>query len=288
VLYNPTTPGSTTLTPQWHTNTIATVNETVFVLTNAGRLEVRSGTVGGALRWTSNPIKLKLLIPAYFNPATSPNEWTNMTALASQQVDITAIFNPASGPGLTVEANYPPAVATLRAAGGKVLGYSRSCYGRNECPENSTFTRTVNQTVEDALKYHSFYGPIDGVFIDEVSSELADLSYYQAVKEKILAVRPEWKLFGNPGTATAQEYLQVFDVLVTSESNITAPQVNWNQSYPATRQAYMFHSQTLTQLSPLIDLARSRNVGYVYVTDDVLINPYDSLPSYFPSELELL
>jgi hypothetical protein len=37
-----------------------------------------------------------------------------------------------------------------------------------------------------------------------------------------------------------------------------------------------------------IDLAVARNIGYVYVTDDTLDNPYDSLPTYWSCEVDYI
>jgi hypothetical protein len=37
-----------------------------------------------------------------------------------------------------------------------------------------------------------------------------------------------------------------------------------------------------------IDRAVARNIGYVYVTDDVLNNPWNTLPTYWTDEVDYI
>ena len=69
----------------------------------------------------------QILVPAYFYPTTS-NDWNRMGA-AAQQVSLTAILNPNSGPGKSADPNYVTATNKLLAAGGSVVGYVSTSYG---------------------------------------------------------------------------------------------------------------------------------------------------------------
>jgi len=71
-----------------------------------------------------NAHAVNILLPAYFYPFSNLNQsfWDEMTAAAGQ-VGITAIVNPNSGPGTSVNPDYTTAVDAFRAAGGRVVGY---------------------------------------------------------------------------------------------------------------------------------------------------------------------
>ena len=54
--------------------------------------------------------------------------WQSLTDSAPG-VGITAILNPDSGPGSTLDTNYTAVVGSLQAAGGRVIGYVHTSYG---------------------------------------------------------------------------------------------------------------------------------------------------------------
>jgi hypothetical protein len=59
----------------------------------------------------------------------------------------------------------------------------------------------------------------------------------------------------------------------------------WTRNYPATRFANTIYDATSSsQANTAIGLAKSRNAGYVFVTNLSQPNPYDALPSYWSSE----
>src|SRR4051794_18613488 len=63
----------------------------------------------------------ELLVPAYFYPKPG-SDWGRLDA-AAKEVTLTAILNPASGPGKVADPNYIKAASNLRAAGGSVVAY---------------------------------------------------------------------------------------------------------------------------------------------------------------------
>lgn len=71
--------------------------------------------------------EIGVLVPAYFYPvAGSP--WDDLVDAAGT-IPVTAILNPASGPGGAQDSNYVAVVDALRAAGGAVVGYVHSSWG---------------------------------------------------------------------------------------------------------------------------------------------------------------
>ena len=117
----------------------------------------------------------------------------------------------------------------------------------------------------------------------------ATLPYYENLRTSISAINPNYQVFGNAGTNTLQGYTSAADVLVTFE-NQTGYSTNildaWTANYSANQFANLLYNiSTAADMQAAITLAVSRNVGYVYVTDDNGANPWDTLPSYWNSEI---
>src|SRR5665213_2413064 len=149
-----------------------------------------------------------LLIPAYFYPKPS-GDWDRM-AIAAKSVPITAILNPVSGLGASADPVYAAAVDKLESNGGKVIGYVHTSYGK----------RSLATVEAQVLAYHSFYH-LDGIFVDEMATDAADISYYSSLYSFIKNVDPSYEVIGNPGGKTIETYLTAptADVLVDYEAN---------------------------------------------------------------------
>src|SRR3954454_10873476 len=94
----------------------------------------------------------QLLVPSYFYPAGPGDDWSRMNAAASQ-VSLTAILNPASGPGTAVDSQYVAALSSLHSSGGNAIGYVSTSYG----------SRPIATVESDIDKYMSWYS-VDGIF----------------------------------------------------------------------------------------------------------------------------
>ena len=226
-----------------------------------------------------NAHAVNILLPAYFYPSSDPNQsfWDEMTAAAGQ-VGITAIMNPDNGPGSSVNSDYTTAVDVFRAAGGKVVGYAHTSYG----------ARSQADVLSEVASYASFYN-IDGIFLDEMSNTSVDFAYYQSLYSSIKSTNPGYRIFGNPGTNTLESYLTAADVLVTFENQTgydTFTPDTWTNNYTADHFAHLLYNvnDKATMLAH-VALAADRNVGYLYITNDILTNPWDTLPQYWNAEV---
>jgi hypothetical protein len=223
---------------------------------------------------------MELLVPAYFYP-TASNDWDRLAA-AAKQVSLTAILNPDSGPGKIADPNYIKATNNLRAAGGNVVAYVSTSYG----------ARGLAAVQADIARYVQFY-KIDGFFIDEMANNLPHVNYYGTIYSYIKTLNPRYRVFGNPGTRTLEEYLMTptADSLVTLEgteaSYANAEPPFYTNRYRASRFANIVHGvPTPTAMLNDFALAVGRNVGVIYVTDNShLGNPYNRLPTYFEQEV---
>jgi hypothetical protein len=238
-----------------------------------------------ALEDRAVPANLGLLVPAYFYPSPGGADWAQLTQAASQ-VPITAIMNPNSGPGTAYDPNYATAVNQLRDAGGQVLGYVPTGYGK-----------VPLKTVETEIKeYHNWYH-IDGIFLDEMAAPGATaaqtraiISYYSKLDSFIHNLQPSWNDVGNPGVNVPASYInqQAADELVTFENNTPYSSYQppaWVKNYPASDSANIVENvPTVAGMQAVVNQAVNNHVGALYVTDatgNPGTNPYGALPSYW-------
>lgn len=246
-----------------------------------------SGSVILVILWLSAALHteaLGLLVPAYFDPGSNATNWNSLAA-AAQRVPLVAIMNPNNGPSTSAKASYARAITNVQAAGGQVIGYIYSSYTRRPLIELET----------DIDRYLSFY-KIDGFFVDEMTNDsvAAHLSYYEELYRYIKSKNPSYRVMGNPGINTLSIYMErpVADALVTFESNAGYPSYRpdvWTQTPPVGRFAHLLYAvSTAETMTNYVQLARQRNAGYVYVTDDGGTNPWDTLPGYWEKEISLI
>jgi hypothetical protein len=198
---------------------------------------------------------------------------------------VTAVINPNNGPdGCPPNSDYQRGLDDLRSAGVSMLGYVYTSYG----------TRDVATVKADVDLYDQCYA-VDGIFFDEVSSSADDLAYYTGLYVYVKA-RPNLDtVVLNPGTHIDESYLSdpAADTAVIFES----PSDNWPGyvpdsyigDYPPERFAMLAYNVPDTStVCAHIDLAQHRGIGYVYLTDDTLPNPWDSLPGYWSAQIDCI
>lgn len=224
---------------------------------------------------------LEIVVPAYFYPGQN-SPWVQMTA-AADEAPITAIMNPGNGPGNSQDNNYVSAVNALRAAGGRVIGYVYSSYG----------ARPLAEVTADIDRYRSWYA-IDGIFVDEMANvgPAERLNYYKSIYDYVKGVDPKWEVMGNPGTTTIEQYLTwpTADRLMVFE-NVGAQYPGyapsaWNANHDSDRFVHLVHTEpSADNMETALGLAVQRNTGGIYITDDVMNNPWDRLPAYWQAEV---
>jgi Spherulation-specific family 4 len=228
-------------------------------------------TAGGGIRSAGCQ---RAFVPAYFDQSI----WSQVTA--GKPAPSAMILNPATGVGAgsAPDPGYQAVVRQAQAAGTAVIGYSSTNNG----------LRPVAQVEADVRNYKAWYG-VTGIFLDVVNGVPGELPYYQHLADYIHRVIPGSSVWLNPGIYPDQRYMSVGNVVMVFEGtyaqyrNIQVPA--WAHDFAATRFANtIYAASSSSQASSAISLARSRNAGYIYVTDLAGSNPYDALPSYWSSE----
>jgi len=220
----------------------------------------------------------RMAVPAYFYPGLF---WTQLDQ-AQPGVGL-AVMNPGSGPGTAPDPNYLSAVQSAHAAGIRVVGYVYTSYG----------SRPLSSVEADINAYYSWYPSLDGIFLDEASTDCANEPYYAALNSYVKGKSGTSVTILNPGTQTNQCYAPAADILLTFEgsdsqyvNSYSAP--SWVANYPASHFWHVIYgTSTTSAMSAAVRLSKARHAGYVYVTPATLPNPYDVLPTgrYWSNEL---
>ena len=271
---------------------------------------------------------IQLVVPAYFAPspadlppATTSNgtaDWNTLITAqqaqsANSQAPIVAIVNPNTGAGTVNDRPYYQQVYTdFYNAGGKLIGYVPSGYvGQLTNPEASCQATTVGGVVGCAQAYQTLYpNIISGIFVDEfgiqagTNPNLTDTQvtdFYTQIYDGIKNIDANWTVFGNPGSNAPIDFLRQgnsggADTLITYEDIAANYATNLPSEYVTSFPSSTFGNFVLetpqSNLQSVINTAVSRNVGYIFVTDEGVNvnngNPYDLLPPYFANELSII
>jgi hypothetical protein len=182
-----------------------------------------------------------------------------------------------TGAGTGPVAHFQTVVKQEQAAGVTILGYSSTDWGQ----------RPLSQIEADVRHYKAWYGVTD-VFLDEVRGISSQLPYYRKLARYVRNVNQGSSIWINPGDYPDQGYMAVSNVVMAFEGpyasyhNVDVP--SWALAYNPDRFANTIYATSGSEVTNALNLSRSRNAGYVYVTDGTGGNPYNALPSYWSSE----
>lgn len=219
----------------------------------------------------STPVRLG--VPSYFRSDAS---WT---ALLSEPSAVgLVLINPASGPGMAVDATYAAITTRVRNSGVQALGYVPTTYG----------TRPIADVMADMTRYRNFYG-ISSFFFDETPNVCSiavgatvqnHVSYYGQLFAAVHGNAGEIAVL-NPGTNVPECFLAVSDVIVNFEASAAAYATwapdPWVNNAPANHFWHLIYDVDSDQRDSIAKSAGARHAGYVYATDDILPNPWDGL-----------
>jgi len=213
--------------------------------------------------------KVGLYIPLYMYPDAN---WLQVIEVKKEYPDlpIIAIINPDSGPGTAVDSTFTDYINRLLAAGIMVHAYDHT----------SEATRDIADVKADIDGYKNFYPQIQGIFFDEMKSTAGGESYYTTASEYARS-KGFGVTHGNPGMNIPSSYKDTVNIFLISETQGTID-LSVSGSWPTTdasRIALMVHTEPSIPEDWVKDACKVSD--WLYITDDVMPNPYDRLPSYF-------
>ena len=209
-----------------------------------------------------------VIVPLYIYPG---EQWDVLIEIknSNSAVPIVAVINPDNGPGSSKDPNYVVAIQELKAAGIIVLGYTWTDYG----------DRSSAAVRKEISRYKNWYA-VDGIFFDAMSNLKGKLKYYSNL-DSFTKARGLTLTVGNPGTDTRPIYIGSVDNIVIYESP-DEPALSYLGGWHANHDKanFSFVSYDVSSLDESYVANATQHVGFMYITDDDLPNPYDSLPDY--------
>ncbi len=217
------------------------------------------------------------IVPLYTDPSDSSWNAIITAAVAHPTVHVVAIVNPSDGPGSSKSSAYTSGIAALQAAHIEVIGYVATGYG----------SHSIASMESEMDQWKSFYPTLQGIFFDEQSNSTSDVAHYQTLSQYAKSLGFNHTV-GNPGTDVPAAYIGAVDTMLIYESN-GVPSISslaqWS-SYPPSNFGVIPYAVSAMNTT-FVQQAR-QYVEYIYLTNDDLPNPWDSLTSYFSTLLTAL
>src|SRR2546425_616684 len=220
-----------------------------------------------------------IVIPLYTYPTDGSWAASLQAKNAHPNVPIIAIINPSDGPGGSSDSNYVQGVKNFQAAGIIVIGYVATGYA----------SHGMSDLDAQISRYKNWYS-VNGIFFDEMANNQGNENYYSTLNTYVKSLGMTYTM-GNPGTTTLKSYVGTLDSIIIYESAGTP-----SLSYPASATFYPSYSKSnfgllaysVPSLDTSFETSTSTYVQWMYITNDGLSNPWDTLPSYFMNEVAAL
>ena len=222
------------------------------------------------------------IVPLYSDPSEPP--WSAIISAKNSHptVPVIAVINAGDpgGPGPAVDPQYTSGIADLQAAGITVVGYVAT----------GNALRPEGDIQGEVRTWKLFYPSITGIFFDEMSNDPGDVAFYQH-QDSYARTQGFTYTVGNPGTETDPSYVGVVNTLLVYESSgvPTSSLPSWYASYAPTNFGVIPYNVPNLNANATSFIATARQtIGYIYLTNDDLDNPWDTLSSYFSGLLDQL
>src|SRR2546427_11004166 len=220
-----------------------------------------------------------VVIPLYTYPTDGSWSASLQAKKAHPNVPIIAIINPSDGPGGSSDSNYVQGVMNFQAAGIIVIGYVATGYA----------SHGMSDLDAQISRYKNWYS-VNGIFFDEMANNQGNENYYSTLNSYVKSLGMTYTM-GNPGTTTLKSYVGTLDSIIIHEDAGT-PSLSYLASatfYPSYGNSnFGFLAYSVPSLDTSFETSTSTYVQWMYITNDGLSNPWDTLPSYFMNEVAAL
>lgn len=223
-----------------------------------------------------------IAVPMYQYP-TLGSFWDDVTGEGAGTVPF-VILTPANGPGTVVDPIYENEIDENNTDGIRSIGYVHTDYQ----------VRNYDDVYQDIDDWYDMYPGIRGIFIDLVEDDTPEqLCYVAGLYNHVKNLHPSDLVILNPGTHISPDYEPYGDIFMNAENTYAAYASSWSIMYPGfednpayqNRFWHSIHTVDSTDYADALQLTRDNNAGWVYLTDDVMPNPYQNTPSYWNTEV---
>lgn len=243
---------------------------------------------------SANKVGTIIADPSYINPSSDPGTWNRLIASPSDKVGVT-VANVMNGPGSYPDGSWADVIDRTAASGKRILGYVDTGYlgqtGMRTRLGSASPADWVVQAERDVDAWYDFYGgngSMGGIFLDDGFNACGAgdtfPAIYQEINQYVKVHHPGAMTVLNPGTVVPRCYEDSADVLLTFEGGYATyegsgyQRLDWTPTN-ASKIWHIIYDVPASQVAQVTAEAAARGAGYVYVTDDVLANPYDTIPS---------
>lgn len=216
-----------------------------------------------------------IIIPAYIYPNDSIY---NKIIESSSKLheNLIVILNPNNGPSHSdsyAYNKYLEYISLIQVNNSKIAGYVSTSYGG----------RSIDEVKSDIDMWISDYS-IDYIFLDETSAQASQYSYYTELADYIQSKGK--KIINNFGIIPDTKYKAIDSIkIILEESAVNVNSLinsvdyqNWtNDKSTYNTNAVLIHTANSNYIETIDDY----KAYWIYITDDALENPWDSLPSYY-------
>ena len=221
-----------------------------------------------------------IIIPMYVYPSDIYNNtiYNNLISFAREHKDIPiiAILNPSNGPGGVIDNNYRVAIKRLYSANIYPVGYVYTNYAN----------RPIADVKADIDAWKTIYPEIKGIFFDEMTYEdnPTYVNYYKELSDYIYSKNIKFSI-GNSKVPCAGSYYNTFDIIINWENSMYPTEAqakeDWaggSSEYSILKRGLLVHSQSSFDSITFTMIAKY--YGWVYITNDTLPNPWDTVSIY--------
>jgi len=199
--------------------------------------------------------------------------WDQVVSFPAGSKKFFVVINPFNGPGVVVDYYYSEFVSAIKESGKIPLGYVYSSWG----------VRDLQEVEDDIDLWLKLYPEIEGFFIDEVEGTSETFYYYKEITSYIRSLG-NFFIVLNVGTFPDEAYFDVADLVVIFENSLDKVE-NLQVSPFRDKSACFVYQVPYEDWFETFEMV-SEFCSYVFLTDDSLPVPYDSLPSYFWEEMK--
>lgn len=243
----------------------------------------------------------QIAVASYISPLADPAAWTRLIGYSKDKVSI-LVANVVNGPDTQVDDAWKSIIDQAHASGKTVLGYVRTGYlgvsqqqfkTRLGSGDLADWTAQIERDVD--IWYELYGSSMGGIFFDEgwpeCGSDNQYVNLYKYINDYTKRAHPGALTVLNPGSPIAHCYEDTMDTLLTFELSyeayISSYQGNdWVAKDPR-KIWHIVYNTPESAVASVAKLAHDRGAGFIQITDDIMPNPYDNLPSdsYMQSQM---
>jgi len=219
-----------------------------------------------------------IYVPLYSYPTSL--EWSEVVRIKEQfpLVPFMTCINPSNGPGTRFDTTFATGIDNLNKVGILVGGYVATNYSH----------KPQSQVKEEISKYKMWYDKVSGICFDEMQSKPGKEKYYNSLTRFSKSLGFNFTV-GNPGTDVSPTYVGKVDYMKIYEGPglpVLSSLKGWHLKYDKKNFMTIAYDVPYVNYTYLADV--TKYLGFLYITDDVLPNPYDTLPNYLANVAQFL